>query len=435
MKLKTLTLFGSAALIAASGFLSCKKSSPTNTNEVLNQPPNLPEQPFDYEKKHHVNNNLATLGRVLFYDKNLSLNNSTSCGSCHKQEFAFADNVRFNAGFNGIALTRNSPSIQNIRGFIDQTQHNVFAGQLHIDDRLPFSPTKDNQQPVSLFWDARQTNVADMVLNPVLNHKEMNMPDFEVLVKKLGSTSYYPPLFEKAYGNQGITKEKIAFAMQSFLACLNTQNFLPPDPNKVMEDQKKQQEVKPLFGTVFPGSFSLTPEERMGQFLFHSKYNCAQCHDPQHNGGYGGGPANTDPLMFDVGGTKQGFFAPMPAEPVINPGMFNIGLDETPRDKGRGAITGLPGDEGLFKIPTLKNIAVTAPYMHDGRYATLEQVIDHYSHNIRNNRNLASQFKNLDGSVKVLNISAPEKMALVAFLKTLKDPDFLTSPMYSDPFK
>src|SRR6202008_4294078 len=93
------------------------KEKHETTPESLNETPTLPEMPYDYASKHGVSSSLATLGRVLFYDRNLSVNNEVSCGSCHKQEFAFADNVRFNKGFNGIDLKRNSPSIQGIRGF------------------------------------------------------------------------------------------------------------------------------------------------------------------------------------------------------------------------------------------------------------------------------------------------------------------------------
>jgi cytochrome c peroxidase len=86
-------------------------------------------------------------------------------------------------------------------------------------------------------------------------------------------------------------------------------------------------------------------------------------------------------------------------------------------------------------VPTLQNVAVTAPYMHDGRFSSLEAVVEHYSHGINDTRTLAPFFRNLDGTVKTLNISTIERDAIVAFLKTLKNDDFLTSPMYSDPFK
>jgi cytochrome c peroxidase len=403
--MKKITLFSGiflASLFISINFVSCKKNptAPQNEPESLDQP-NLPATTYTYYAKHGVNDNLATLGRVLFYDKNLSVNKGVSCGSCHKQEFAFADNVKVNKGFNGINLSRNSPSIQGLKGFLNNNGFEFVNGQM-----LPIAdagmPTMENQAKMSLFWDSRQDNMADMVLNPVLNHNEMNMPDFETLITRLNELSYYPPLFKKAFGDEGaITKEKIAFAIEGFISCLNTERNLN---NPASGSFESQQQTDP--------EANLSPIEKQGRFLFHSKYNCAKCHDPSHTGGYDG---NT--MIVD------------------QPLMFNIGLDEVYSDNGLGKITGKEGDKGLFKVPTLKNISVTAPYMHDGRFNNLSEVIDHYSHNIKNNRNLTGEFRDFSGSPKKLNINSAEKQALIAFLNTLKDEDFLTSVMYSDPFK
>jgi cytochrome c peroxidase len=298
---------------------------------------------------------------------------------------------------------------------------------------VPLVPTKDNQTAVRLFWDGRQTSVVDMVLNPVTNHKEMNIPDFETLIKKLNSISYYPDLFKKAYGDNSITKERIAFAMQGFIACLNT-----PDLNKE-NTRFAEPNTFTIAGIAFSTTEDLSPLEQQGLFLFHAKYNCGQCHKPDNSGpgfpggGYGGslntgsGMGNGTFIDFD------GMIRFSNNERLT--GLMNIGLDERTKDKGLGNITGMAGDDGLFKIPTLHNISVTAPYMHDGRYANLNEVLDHYSHNIKNAPNLVPLFKNVDGTAKNMNISSAEKVALIAFLNTLKDEDFLNSPMYSDPFK
>lgn len=395
----TLSLFLSLALVAVY-LVSCKKTEMKDP-QASQGDPGLPDVPYDYASKHRVDNNYATLGRVLFYDQRLSINNSTSCGSCHKQEFAFANNVRFDRGFNGLNLTRNSPSIQGFRGFSPLTN----------------KPTKDNQQRVLLFWDGRQRSLSDMVLNPVTNHNEMNIPSFEELITKLSATAYYPSLFKKAFGSEEITKERIALALQSFLACLNT-------------SVNNESGIAALNENISNGTTPPSNLVEMGQFLFHSKYNCAECHDQ---------------------GAKNNIFLPNP-DTIVNPGpygnptepnasptskgaMFNIGLDFIYQDKGLGQLTGLAGDHGLFKVPTLQNISVTAPYMHDGRFATLSEVLDHYSHDIKPNQNLSPVFRNPDNSPKKLNILPAEKMAIIAFLNTLKNEDFLTSPMYSDPFK
>ncbi len=366
--------------------ISCKKTeTATDIDTVLERPLNLPATPYNYRNKHLVNSDMATLGRVLFYDVNLSVNNSTSCGSCHKQEFAFANNVQFDKGFNGLALSRNTPSIQGIRGVspvFDNTGHN-------------FTPTLNSmQRDLVLFWDGRQKNLGNMVLNPVLNRKEMNMVDFDVMAKKLSSLSYYPNLFNKAFGSSdAINTQNIALALEAFIQCLNTDSLVFSTNNAL--------------NTAFINQ--LTNEEKFGQTLFHQKYNCAKCHDPGNGGSYENSASASQ--------------------------MFNIGLDYEYADNGVGALTKEEKQDGVFKVPTLRNISLTAPYMHDGRFKTLDEVLEHYSENIKLHRNLSEQFRNMDGSLKTLNISFVEKKAIIAFLNKLVDKDFITNPMYSDPFQ
>ncbi len=408
--------FSAVTFALCIGATSCQKPIKKDVVEPLQEQPTLPDQTFDYEKKHGVNSDLATLGRVLFYDKNLSGNNAVSCGSCHKQENAFADNVRFSRGFDGRELKRNSPSIQGIRGFGSKLQF-TFQNGSNTQVQTETKPTANNQVPVLLFWDGRQSSAMNMVLNPVLNHNEMNMPDFATLESKLTSVNYYSELFKKAYGDGNITRDRIAFAIQSFMACLNT-------------DNTGNTSVMPFTNGAGPSAINnptanLTPLEKEGHNLFHVKYNCAKCHDPSNTGGYNGGSVPSNNVSQNV------FFNNGTPTPVF----FNIGLDAQVNDRGLAAVTGNPKDAGLFKIPTLKNISVTAPYMHDGRYATLNDVVDHYSQNIQNTENLSPFLRNLDGTPRKMNVLPNEKIALVAFLKTLKDDDFLTSPMYSDPFK
>lgn len=392
MKSRVITLgFTGLLSLLCVYFVACKKTVIDQTQDPQGDPA-LPSTPYDYASKHNVNSDYATLGRVLFYDRKLSVNDAVACGSCHKQEFAFANNTRFDRGFDGQLLNRNSPSIQGLRGF----------------DNSPFStqPNVNNQRKTLLFWDGRQDNLSDMVLNPVLNHKEMNMPGLSELVEKLNGTSYYKQLFINAFGDETITKERIALALEAFVCCLNT---------KVSPDSITVQNAVPEFNQIH------TIEE-MGLFLFHKKYNCAECHDQK--------PKTNNVPVDPYGPVDPG------SDPTGNTiAFFNIGLDANTVDRGLGKVTGLAGDLGLFKVPTLQNISVTAPYMHDGRFNTLSEVLDHYSHNIQGHPNLSSKFKNFDGSPKQLNILPAEKEALIAFLKTLRNDDFLTSPMYSDPFK
>ncbi|MGB0176875.1 MAG: cytochrome-c peroxidase, partial [Owenweeksia sp.] len=140
------------------------------------------------------------------------------------------------------------------------------------------------------------------------------------------------------------------------------------------------------------------------------KYDCGSCHQLTSPTGY---------FAFDK----------------LNSELVNIGLDAVYNDKGFGAVSGNTADNGKFKIPNLRNIALTAPYMHDGRFKTLEEVLDHYSTGIENNPNLDSRLKDAAGKPVVLNITSSDKQDLIAFLQTLTDNELVTDPRFSDPFK
>ena len=182
------TLASLCLLLAA---ISCQKD--TFKSDI--KAPVLPDLSYDYtpqwEGMHAhmqgqdigITNAGATLGRVLFYDKILSIDNTISCGSCHHQTAGFADNKRVSEGFDNQLTDRNSPSISNL-----------------YDDNL-------------LFWDGRSTSIHDLVLRPIRNHKEMGMEDMEFLVAKLKAAPYYNELFTNAFGTNDVTSERIAEAL------------------------------------------------------------------------------------------------------------------------------------------------------------------------------------------------------------------------------
>jgi cytochrome c peroxidase len=147
--------------------------------------------------------------------------------------------------------------------------------------------------------------------------------------------------------------------------------------------------------------------EKMGRDIFFSeRASCFKCHSgtnfsaPDDPGGAYGSPT--------VAGTA------------------NVGLDKTYADNGKG--------NGKFRIPSLRNIELSAPYMHDGRFGSLEQVIEHYSHGIQAHPHLDANLKDANGQPKRMNFNAEEKDALIAFLRTLTDVSFISNPKYSDPF-
>jgi len=381
-KLKLTALAFSILCVAV--IFSCKKQSLAGEQNYSSEP-TLPETAYDYDVTQ--NNNIATLGRVLFYDKKLSLNNSVSCGSCHRQDKAFADSKQFSAGLEEVKSTRNTPMIFPKHG--------------------------------RMFWDGRADSLADLVLMPIANHAEMKMEDFEALINKLKSTTYYPALFQKAYGTTDITEQKMRRAFKEFIMNFDFTN------------SKFSQSV-----SGFPGNSSsgLTGSEELGRTIFFGKGGCDNCHALTPNG---------------YGSTNH---------------SHNIGLDEVYVDNGVGTLTKKSFEYGQFMTPVLLNIELTAPYMHDGRFKTLEEVVEHYNSGIKNNKNLDwelkdfAQFENLtfqqilqlfdtnhngdidenempEGQPKRLNLNAAEKAGLVAFLKTLTDPNVLTDVRFSDPFR
>lgn len=369
MKAKNLILIITAAFCILLAALSCSKEDYSyNTNKrTLNLEGN-----YTYSATTSA---IGKLGRVLFYDNALSINNSVSCGSCHKQSRAFADDSRFSLGFEHFETSRNTPPIQNLNLF----SRNVI-----------FTPN-GTAMGQALFWDGRERILENMVMQPIFNHVEMGMHNSSQVVKKVASKPYYNQLFIDAFGDGEVSMDRISTALSGFVTSISSFNT--------------------SFNNSFPfGPFNTaepTTAEERGLNLFMGKYDCSSCHDLFSPSGY--------------------------SEPLDNE-FINIGLDAEYEDKGRGELTGKAIDNGKFRIPNLTNIALTAPYMHDGRFATLEEVLDHYSHNVTSHPNLDDRLKNGAGQPKVLNITAEEKADMIAFLNTLTDMSMTTDPKFSDPF-
>jgi cytochrome c peroxidase len=318
----------------------------------INTPPNNP-----------ITNDGATLGRVLFYDKNLSVNNSIACAGCHKQANAFSDPVAFSTGFAGGKTTRNSMSLINARYYPNGR----------------------------FFWDERAQNAEAQASMPIVHPVEMGLT-MDSVVKKLRKIDYYPGLFSKAFGSNQIDSARIVRALAQFVRSVISYRtkydagraVLPPNANP---------------GTTPFQNFSAAENE--GKALFFGPAQCARCH-----------------------GTET-FTAPV---------AKNNGLDIVSADRGVGAITNNPQQNAFFKAPSLRSIELSAPYMHDGRFTTLEQVIEHYNSGVKNAATLAPELRNPNGTPRRLNLTQQQKNSLLAFLKTLTDTGINTDAKFSDPF-
>ncbi len=351
-------ILGLPALIAVF-MVSCHKEQSVEAGSTSAEIPLLPINTFDYPKSS--NDNLATLGRVLFYDKILSRNSNISCGSCHKQSNAFTDNEQFSLGTDNLHTLRNTPSIFPKNG--------------------------------RLFWDGRSGSLEELSLMPVRNDVEMNMPNMHVLIGRIAQLDYYNDLFDRAFlTSKKIDSTSIKKALAEFLKNFNFSN------NKFTRSEK--------------GEVALTPSEQLGKDLFFGRAQCGNCHhvrsDFQSSGGYG----QTDE-------------------------SHNIGLDAQYKDDGVGAVTGNKNEDGAFMMPVLLNVEFTAPYMHDGRFKTLEEVVEHYNSEIKEHPALDIRLRennDPNGKPLKLHLSDAEKSGLVAFLKTLSDHSIFEDPKFSDPF-
>jgi cytochrome c peroxidase len=284
----------------------------------------------------------AQLGEKLFFDPILSVDYTVSCASCHKPEFAFADNVPLSKGVGGKLGNRNTPSVMNM----SMREH--------------------------FFWDGRAASLEAQVVGPIENPVEMNLP-FAKAVDRIKSNVEYQKLFQRVYKHKP-DSASIVDAIAAFERTLET--------DKTPNDRWLNDEPN-----------GLTEAQIRGRDLFMSnRTRCFDCH----------------------------FTPDFTADEFRNIGLFN---GKTANDSGRYIISKNPKDLGAFKTPGLRNVAVTAPYMHDGSFKTLREVIDYYDepekfmmHSINRDTILP----------KKIGLTEQEKQDIEAFLNALTDDQFVS---------
>lgn len=280
------------------------------------------------------------LGRYLFYDKNLSLTKTVSCGSCHAQVHGFSDhNLPVSFGIYNRTGLRNSPSIVNMAW------------------------------NTSFMWDGGIRHLDVMPIAPFTDTTEMGMSLPEV-ISRIKNNSQYSSLYQKAYGSTTINETTTLLALSQFM-------------NSLISSNSK-------YDQVILGKASFTNNEQAGYTIF--KNQCNSCHK--------------EPLFTDFSFAQNG--------------MTNSG-----NDYGRFRITQVESDKYKFKVPTLRNVTQTYPYLHNGSVSNLKQVLELYAH-------LPSQLK--DARLSEVNLSPSEIEYLLEFLKTLEDWDFMSNPTFSDPY-
>jgi cytochrome c peroxidase len=227
------------------------------------------------------------------------------------------------------------------------------------------------------FRDERAATLEDQVLEPIRNPIEMG-ETLDAVTLKLQLTPYYPPLFRAAFGTPEITADRVARALAQFVRSLVS----------------SRAPVDSIFrGGGPPDSTWVSPQAWEGRRLFIGQAGCSRCH-------------RTNALELDL--------------------PDNIGLDSVPADSGAGG--------GRFKAPALRNIAIRPPYMHDGRFGTLEDVIEFYDSGVRANSSLDPRLRAPDGAPSHLNLTPAQRGALVAYLTTFTDQAFIHDVRFSNPF-
>ncbi|WP_141588099.1 cytochrome-c peroxidase [Myxococcus sp. AB056] len=309
------------------------------------------------------------LGEKLFNDQRLSVDNTVSCATCHDARFGFTDAKPVSEGVKGQKVTRNSPTLLNA----------LFSA--------------------SQFWDGRASTLEDQAKLPILNPREMGMPDEAAVVAKVKAIPEYVRDFQKVFGRE-VNFDDLATAIAAFERTLYSGNA--------------------RFDRFITGDAkALTAAERRGWALFNGKARCNACH-----AGNVVSPLFSDQKFHNIGiaAHKQDFVKlAREALKVVRTGdeqqIDELALETRFSELGRFLVTKQENDVGAFKTPTLRNIAITGPYMHDGSLATLWDVMDHY-----NKGGVPNPY--LDGGMQRLGLTEGEIDDVVAFLNTLTDEQF-----------
>ncbi len=309
------------------------------------------------------------LGRQLYFDRRLSKNKEVSCGDCHHPDFGYAKDTTFGVGVGGQTGNRNSPVAYN----------RILSG--------------------AQFWDGRAASLEEQAKGPIANPIEM-ASSHEAVVQMLNETTGYRIQFESIFGRKP-NIDDVAKAIASFERILVT-GVSPYDANEPLrrmqeafaedlEDletfRKEQpaQYAKYVEAKELANKMPLSESAKRGRVLFFTaRANCAACHV---------GANFTDEKYHNLG----------------------VGMAAEKPDVGRESVTKNPADRGAFKTPTIRNVALTAPYMHDGSQKTLEEVVDWYAKGGHPNPTLSDKVRKID-------LSAEEKKDLVEFMKSLTGP-------------
>lgn len=355
--------FGILCLLIIGGCSPDPVVSETDTAYTLKRPSHFP--PYSIPSDNPLTVGKIRLGRMLFYEKGLSQDDSISCASCHRQENAFASNKALDGKVNHQMTTRNTSVLFNL----------VFTERF--------------------FWDGR-TNTLETTIRDALKG-EQNF-DIAYIKSKLWSKSNYRDMFKLVYNTEEPTQDMVEKAIASFIRTMVSATSAV-DKGAAEGDANKY----------------LSLDARDGKTLFETeKADCFHCH-----GDIVGKPIMTDELFHNNG-----------LDTFSNAASF--------KDIGLGKTTSNLSDYGRFKTPPTRNLSYTAPYMHDGRIATLDQVLGHYNQGLKRSATVdANISKHIDSSSNVggMKMTPLEVARLKAYLLSFDDASFIADTQFSNPFK
>jgi cytochrome c peroxidase len=380
-------------LVLIFGFVSC--SDHDNYVSVENSVINIPDEPFEYVTinlpSHFINN---VPGQPLPTSIN-GLDNTPDDNPLTNEGATLGRVLFYDKGLSANGIVACASCHQQDKGFSDDAILSVgFEGGLTGRHSMTLINSRYYQRG-RFFWDERASTLEEQVLEPFQDPIEMGMT-LEQVVSAVQEQDFYAELFEDAFGSQEINADRISKALSQFV-------------RSIVSFSSKYDEGRSLSASPGANFPNFTDEENLGKNLFFQTIPngggaCFGCH------------------------TTEAFVS-------ANPGPQNNGLDLVTTDAGAGAVFNNPIFESRFKTTTLRNIELTAPYMHDGRFGTLEEVVEHYNSGIQAHPTLSPALTDENGNPVRLNFTDSEKAALVAFLKTLTDNSIGLDEKWSDPFE
>lgn len=327
----------------------------------------------------------ATLGRLIFHDTTLSIPSGQSCASCHKAENAFADNKTVSEGaIKGRFGNRNTLSLK------------------YASFTAPFRDDGWGNWSGGFFWDGRADSLEEQAAGPFFNPLEMNTTPAK-LAQALRQSSYFELLVRKYGEAVQQDDENLINAAFEALAAFQRSEFFSPFDSK--------------FDYAQAGLIELTPAEKRGQEVFNNKGLCKDCH-LSDEAQFGGRQLFASYIYHNIGVPKNPELPIYQRADGAKPDL-NVFVDEGIAENPKYPEDYMPRMTGAFKTPTLRNVELTAPYMHNGVFSTLEEVVDFY--------NDMEQFwppevRNFSGLISTkLELTDQEKQDLIAFMKTLTD--------------